>query len=194
MEESSNEEARKRQYDIDKDKYKVLFELATQEYKAELERSKAVEDKVNKLFTILNILFTLFVALLTNKFIWDIMKQVDIFFKILEIILAMFIFYFLTNAWLKLFQNLQNRFVKKLELKPDNVYEEFAFDELQNVNRIYWKVYLTYQESISSNEEESNNRYQSLEVARKYIKKAFYTFCFFAFTLFLTFILKGLLK
>ena len=57
--EINDEEARKRQYEIDKDKYKVLFELATQEYKAELERSKSIEDKVSKLFTILNILLSL---------------------------------------------------------------------------------------------------------------------------------------
>ena len=192
--EINDEEARKRQYEIDKDKYKVLFELATQEYKAELERSKSIEDKVSKLFTILNILLSLFIALLTNKYIWEAIKDVLIFFKILEIFLIMFIFYYLITAWLEIFQNLQNRFVEKLKLEPNNPYEEFAFDDLENVNRIYWKVYLTYQESISANEKDSNTRYQSLELARKYIKKALYLFCIFVYTLFLIFIYKGVMQ
>ena len=128
------------------------------------------------------------IALLTNKYIWEALKDILVFFKILEIFLMMFIFYYLIIAWLEIFQNLQDKSVEKLKLEPNNPYEEFAFDDLENVNRIYWKVYLTYQESISANEKDSNTRYQSLEIARKYIKKALYLFCIFVYTLFLIFI------
>lgn len=175
--------------ETDKEKYKLLFDVAFHEYKSEIERAKSVEDKVNKLFTVLNILMTVFIALLLRQDFWLLLKKLNNFFQFLEFMLMAVIFGYLAMAWYELFKNLKTRKVVKLELETD--YEDIVYDDSKDVNYLYWKLYKTYKSAIVENSILSNEYHQSLTDAWKYIKTLFIAFCLFILMVLANFAIYG---
>ena len=173
-------------------KYKILYEIIFHEYKTEINRSEAIDEKVTKFFTVLNILLTLLIALLTRPIYWESFTHINILLKVVSILSIMFLFYFLASAWLDLFKHLRSRKVTKLELGLNNEFEDIVYDDDKDINFLYFKAYKTYQEAIWENAKISNISYQSLENTWHSIKYGFGSFCLFIFFLFLT-LLQGAL-
>ena len=166
-------------------KYQVLYDIVFHEYKTEIERSKSIDEKVTKLFTVLNILITIIVALLTRSIYWEYLGEANIILKILNILAMIIMFNFLAKAWFSLFKHLKSRRVKKLEIGLGNDFEDIVYDDSKNVSFLYFKAYKTYQKSILENASISNDSYQALEESWQSIKVGFSLFCIFMFVLFL---------
>lgn len=165
-------------------KFKTLYEIAFHEYKDECERSKRIEEKVGRIFTVLNIFIVLAVTAITKNEYWNSFKNHYLIFQIFEIIILLLFFSLLFFAWSKLLSVMQDAKVKKLELNHE--LEDVIYDDEQNPNHLYWKLYKTYRSSIEQNTVEMNLRSKIIEDALKDLKKAFWCFISFIFILFLT--------
>jgi len=55
-----------------KEKYKLLYEISNEEYKAENLRFDSVVDKASKLFALLNVLISLLFTLIISKYFLEI--------------------------------------------------------------------------------------------------------------------------
>lgn len=177
----------------DSTKYKLLYEMIFHEYKTEIDRSQAIDEKVTKFFTVLNILLSLLIALLTRPIYWESFVEINLFFKVVNILSAMLLFGFLAAAWFDLFKQLRIRKVTRLELGLNNDFENIVYDDDKDINYLYFKAYRTCQESISENAKISNKAYLALENTWYYIKYGFGSFCIFIFFLFLTLLQKALI-
>ena len=56
-------------------KFKTLYEIAFHKYKDECDRSKRIEEKVGRIFTVLNIFIVLAVTAITKNEYWSSFKN-----------------------------------------------------------------------------------------------------------------------
>lgn len=167
-------------------KFKTLYDVALHEYKDECERSKRIDEKVGRIFTVLNIFIVLAITAVTKNEYWNIFKTHNIFFQLFEIIVLIIFFIFLFCAWSKLLSAMQDNEIKKLEL--NHQLEDLIYDDEKNAKFLYWTLYKTYRRSLEQNTVHMNSRSKTIEIALKDLKKAFWCFICFISILFLTLI------
>lgn len=167
----------KSEFEKNKEKFKLLYEITYSEYKDELDRIKSIEDKTGRLFTLLNLTVTLFVTFLTNKLVASFYSKLVIGSQALLVVLVLGIFITVILAWFELFKNLNNKKYKRLELKANNVFEDIAYDDSKDINYFYWQAYKTLQKAIEENGKFADESFKSLSSALEYLKYSSIIFC-----------------
>lgn len=174
----------------DENKFKLLYELIYAEYNSEIARSKKVEEKAVRLFTVLNIIFPLLLTVILKYQFWKELQSINVLITSVLIFLFVVIFCSLIFAWFELFKNLRNKKIAKIDLTKDNEFEDIVYDDSKDMSYLYWKIYKTCQKAIEDNKLNSNELYQSLEKAQDWIKRAFSLFCIFLLILFFCYLHK----
>ncbi|HAV5451923.1 TPA: hypothetical protein JI086_17695 [Acinetobacter baumannii] len=172
-------------------KFKTLYDVAFHEYKDECERSKRIDEKVGRIFTVLNIFIVLAITAVTKNEYWTNFKTHNIFFQTFEIFILILFFSFLFFAWSKLLSAMQDNEIKKIEL--NHQLEDLVYEDEKNANYLYWTIYRTYRRSLEQNTVHMNLRSKTIEDSLKDLKKAFWCFVSFIFILFLT-LLKSIVE
>lgn len=161
-----------------KEKYKLLYEISNEEYKAENLRFDSVVDKASKLFALLNVLISLLFTLIISKYFLEIYTKLNTFFREITILLFISVLIFLLVAWLKLFKLFKNKISFRIDLKNDNELEKIADDDTKHVNHLYFVAYRAYQKSIAENANQTDSYFIELQSAWRLIQYAFACFSF----------------
>lgn len=161
-----------------KEKYKLLYEISNEEYKAENLRFDSVIDKASKLFALLNVLISLLFTLIISKYFLEVYTKLNTFFRVITILLFISVLIFLLVAWLKLFKLFKNKISFRIDLKNDNELEKIVDDDTKHVNHLYFVAYRAYQKSIAENANQTDSYFIELQSAWRLIQYAFACFSF----------------
>lgn len=156
-----------------KEKFKLLYEVAIQEYKDVTTHVNSITPKVISFFTILNVILTLCVAFVSNQQFITFIGNSSKIVQVSLVILIAFTFIFLLIAWYFFFGYLRSSKFIKIDLKEESNIVKTVYDDNLDINYLYFLLYKNYQQAIETNTNIADATLKSLDTGWIFIKIAF---------------------